>query len=71
MVFVTGEAGIGKTMFIEPFLQRLMPRVEGQEEHQKVKLIDLRSLTADPQAETEACFLKAFAIAHQQGEKFM
>lgn len=62
MVFVTWEAGIGKTMFIDTCLQHLTSSVQGQEELQKIKIADSRPLTFDSQAGAEAYFLKAFAI---------
>src|SRR4029453_17667536 len=38
VVFVTGEAGIGKTTLIEAFLNGLESRVQNEEEWQKAKI---------------------------------
>jgi len=40
-----------------------------EEENQKAKVTDPQLLTSDPQAETEACFLKAVTIARQRQAK--
>ena len=46
-----------------------MSDVKRQVKSQKSKITDPRSLTPDPQAEAEACFLKAIDIARHQEAK--
>jgi Cdc6-like AAA superfamily ATPase len=61
IVFVTGEAGIGKTTLVDAFLSEVRDPASG--------VRSPRSPCPNPQAEAEACFLQAIAIARQQQAK--
>jgi class 3 adenylate cyclase len=74
LVFITGEAGIGKTTLVETFVCGVRSSAS-QQENQKSKGKSQKSKISNPQPltpstqEAEACFLKAIKVARCQGAK--